>query len=201
MKILLISFPKAGTYMFAEAFKRLGFIPTHMHLGLHGYSKHDPSRIRQERWNSQMVSKTQMPFENAINLIKDNSFATGHISYSKTIKQHLSNFKILLIKRNREDCWKSLTQFYKETSRGQNPKRIQSKILLNQRCDSITKWDTQNNVFTIWYNEFIKYNIVKVQAMCLFFGVKLSKQEVNKLITDTLVTDTLTKSNKRRGNK
>ena len=107
-RVILVSVPKAGTYLMFEVLRRIGLRESFLHI------QHDHRAIG--AYNLQNAPKKllrgdkvkyfqPMPFSEALALVKPGEFAVGHIPPIPEVKQFLRiDFKIVFLVRDLRDC-------------------------------------------------------------------------------------------------
>lgn len=115
-KAIIISIPKAGTYLFSEILKEMGYFQTYMHLGVNAYEQYNPKELEKGR-STPADYRVHMPLKKAIKKISQGQFAVGHLPFKRAVQNRLGDFKIIHARRDLRDCLISYMRFYKETGR------------------------------------------------------------------------------------
>lgn len=193
MKYFIISQPKAGTYLCSNVLKNFGINQSYLHLNMNHYSKYFEKIDGQEKKFEKKLIK--IPLNESIKLIKDNSFAVGHIPYDSSTEVLLKDFKKILITRNISDCKESWRRFSKE-SRFAKGNFYKNKA--NQyRYKKISEWENIEEVFHINFDDIINENIKKIDELQVFLfhqNFFLSEEILKKSLNE----DSLTKSSIRK---
>lgn len=98
-RVLVISMPKAGTYLFPEILRPMGFEFARLHVAV--------SRVKDYRLSTldeAIVDKkspaTEIPFQSLIRYIWPGQCLVGHLRYKPKIAKPLSSWKIIYAYRN-----------------------------------------------------------------------------------------------------
>jgi hypothetical protein len=162
MKCLVISQPKAGTYLLANLLINLGLTFSNMHLQKNKCKIWD-GNINEARNNQEKFSH-KIKLSESIKLIKENNFAVSHIHYDNETSILLNDFKKILITRNIEEIKDSLKRFNNETTRNHK----ESDILFT--AESVLDWKN-DDIFEITFEDIINENAVIVDKLQIFlFG-------------------------------
>jgi hypothetical protein len=193
MKYFIISQPKAGTYLCSNILRNLDIHQSYLHLNLNHYSRYIEYINDQEKeFEKELI---HMPLKDSINLIKDNSFAVGHIPYDSTIEHMLKDFKKILVTRKIDDCIYSWGRFSKESrfAKGDFYKNKTNQY----KYEKIAEWADKEDVYHITFNDMINKNIKKTNELQLFLfdEIKFLSEEI---LRKSLNEDSLTKSSIRK---
>jgi hypothetical protein len=107
-RVMLVSIPKAGTYLASQVLSRMGFSDTHLHLrnddeaiGVYDF-RHVPEKMSMREQERHFQA---MPLGDALARIQGGEFARGHLPPIPEVKQHLCNdIKIVFLVRDLRDC-------------------------------------------------------------------------------------------------
>lgn len=183
MKYVVISQPKAGTYLAANLIESLGIEFSHIHI--------DPGMYRifkNNKLNDFDIHKA--PLSRAINALPNNQFAVGHIPLNEGNKNALSKVKKVLIVRDRNGIRKSAERYRDE--RGVDV----SSIINNNNLDQIESWKNEQNVFLIKFEDIINENVEVVNELQKFlFGNVI--RDSSAMISNAKNKESLTKSSIR----
>ena len=116
-RVMACSMPKAGTYFIAEALRRLGCEPTHLHLDhtvVWDYRHRTIEEIRADSFRYMV----KMSLEQSLRLVRPGQFAVGHVECRDETKQWLRGFKKILIYRDLRDALISQMRFLRDTNSG-----------------------------------------------------------------------------------
>ena len=185
MKYFIISQPKSGTYLLSNILIELGITPTHLHISnekYEDYSSKDTDTVK----NPKKYSKN-IPIEQSLKLIRDESFAVGHLPYSDTTEELLKDFKKILITRNINDIKMSWQRFKRDYQRKNG---FNTELL-----HDIELWK-KSNIFHITFDELISKDIEKINSLQLFLFNKINVDSTIAL-DNALNSPSLTKSSIR----
>lgn len=96
---LIISIPKAGTYLLAEILKLWGFSDFGVHLGLLEVTDYRGLSLEEQRINYLKYTNRARASVVALS-IPDNHYSVGHLPYYEEIIQSFSKFRKIFISRN-----------------------------------------------------------------------------------------------------
>lgn len=185
MKCFIISQPKAGTYLLSNVLIELGIKPTHLHISnkkYEDYSSKDADAVK----NPKKYSKN-IPIQQSLKLIENNSFAVGHLPHNNKTEILLKDFKKILLTRNVKSIKKSWHRFNKDYQRENDfNEELLKRIELWKNC----------NIFHITFEELISKDIRKLDSLQLFLFNKINLNSAIAL-NNALNSDSLTKSSIR----
>lgn len=97
-RVLIITQPKAGTYMIAEILRQAGLHHTYLHLGAHRLQAYDSFFLRDGLFNPRKFD-VACGIEESRKLVRCGELAVSHLPFSTDLAEKLSGFKIIHIKR------------------------------------------------------------------------------------------------------
>jgi hypothetical protein len=174
MKYIIISKPKSGTHLLINVLKNLGIeysnyrIDTDF-LGLGGGVCKYADHIKMYEF------KIKTDLSNAINFIDEETFTLGHIDHNlENVKIFKSFKKILLVRDNDEIRSSRIRQNI--VFKIKEDKLNLSDEVLNQ----IEKWQMEEDIFKIEFNDLINKNIDKINKMQihLFGEIKFNSIDI-----------------------
>jgi len=115
--IVVISMPKAGTYLFSKMLSVLGFVDTEIHAGQNGFDDYRGRSLDESRCNY-LEYGVSSPFTETARLITAGQFMVGHIPRTDIIETALQSFRRFLLVRNLRDAIVSHMRFIASTGRG-----------------------------------------------------------------------------------
>jgi hypothetical protein len=115
-RVIVCSVPKAGTYLVGELLRRLGVVPTGLHLSANGltdyrFATREEARREYGRFNH------PVPLERALPLVRAGQYAVGHLECTPAVRAHLSGFKVVFACRDLRDAVVSWLRFHQDTGR------------------------------------------------------------------------------------
>ena len=116
MRAMIISQPKAGTYLCAEILKQVGMKPTNWHLFRNRYTDYSGVGLEDARAKPGGLTKRRKLCEAAAE-IDQAHFAVGHIGYAKSVAETLEPFRKILLTRELRQALESLCRFKYATGR------------------------------------------------------------------------------------
>lgn len=158
MKTLIISMPKAGTYLCSNLLVEFKIKQSFLHLNSKNYQKYNPDKLEEARKKPQKFTHSKK-FSESINLFGDNEFAVTHIPYSKDNDQITKTMKRILLVRNKNEIIQSYERWNKKT--GRQPQR-------HIKYDNIEKWKTQDNIFVLSFDDMININVNAIDNLQIY---------------------------------
>lgn len=116
-RVLVITQPKAGTYMIAEVLRQVGFHHTFLHLGAERLQAYDPDELEEGLFNPRKFDVV-CGIEESRKLIRVGELAVSHLAYATTLEQKLRGFKIVHVKRELRSALRSLARMLWHSGRG-----------------------------------------------------------------------------------
>jgi hypothetical protein len=181
MRFFIISQPKAGTYLLSNILKNMGLGNSKLHF--------DPGLIRKFT-TLKNFEEIEGTFEEGLEMIKNGCYAVGHMSYNKSRKESLKDFKKILITRNKKDIWESAERYAEEKNIG-----VYS-IINDKNLKKISEWKKFKDVFHITFEDIVGKNTSKIDELQIFLFKKIKFNSL-AIIEKSLNQDSLTKSSIR----
>jgi hypothetical protein len=183
MKAVVISQPKAGTYLAANLIQYLGMDFSHIHIdpGMYRIFKNNDLK-NFERFGGG-VSK-------AVSNLKDNQFAVGHIPFVKQNKQALKDFKKILVIRDIQEIIESAKRYKEEKDQDVET------IINASNLKNIAQWSKEEDVFVMNFADMISENSRKINEMQMYLFDHI-KTDSLWAIRQAKIADSLTKSSIR----
>ena len=191
MKYMIISQPKAGTYLCANLLQEFDLEFTYMHISKHRYRQYHPDKLIEGRKSGKQFN-VDLSMDKSIPLIKDNQFAVSHLLYGKKYLPLFDDFKIILLLRDLETTVESLDYWFKRSNRQGiiNPQKYISK----EQREKIARWSKLkgDKVFVMDFYHMKNKNIEKLDKLqqFLFDTIKFDSETC---ITNAMKKDSLTK--------
>jgi hypothetical protein len=117
----LTSIPKAGTYLFGEFIKNLGFVDAGIHIEGRGGASFTDYRfipLHEARQNPHLPTQSS-PLAETLELILPGQYVVSHLQITDDLPAAaLSGFKLVFAYRNLRDCLVSLLLFLERTAGG-----------------------------------------------------------------------------------
>jgi LPS sulfotransferase NodH len=183
MKYLVISQPKAGTYLAASLLESLGIMFSHVHI--------DPGMYRIFHNNDvSQYDKYSGDLKMAISAIPEDQFGVGHIAFDKENKKQLSDVKKIIVLRDIKDIQESAKRYAEE-------KGIDvESIVTSYNLEKIKEWSEEKDTFVISFEEMIGEDVDKINSLQHFLFEKI-KTDSLWAIRQAKMADSLTKSSIR----
>ena len=182
-KVMILSSPKSGTYLCSEVVKNFGFNQTYLHISPEDYTAYDSTDIQEGRYNPDRY-KVVGTMEESLKLVTPGNFAVGHLRAKYS--DYLTDFKKIVLTRNKEDRRDSWNRFFNGKIR-----KLQPFVDI-----PMTSWIGFPNTFHIDFNSLLNKDtdVLDKMQIFLFNDILYNSLEV---IEKSLISDTITKSNIR----
>ena len=99
MRVMIISQPKAGTYLCANILKELGLKFAGFHIGEPKYDRYpelNHPRYKEVLKNPKLA-ETKCPMEESVKLVRDGHFGVGHFLYNEEAESILQPLSLIHI--------------------------------------------------------------------------------------------------------
>lgn len=116
MKVILVSMPKAGTYLATGVLQKLGWNFSGYHLQTTHYTDYTEGETEVARFEPEKL-KVEMPLEESLRLIGRKQFAVGHLPMNPAVTRLLRGFEIIFLQREVRSAICSYFRFLRETGR------------------------------------------------------------------------------------
>ena len=191
LKVLVISQPKSGTYLCANLLKEFDLNFTGLHLSQRKYEQYPQDNLQDVR-NNLSDYRHRTDLNESIKMINNNSFAVGHIGYSDSNAELLSDFKKILITRPANERIESGMR-WAVMHQGKSTHWTKEKLEQRYNDGDHEGWLNENNVFHITFNDMKNKNISRINQLQEFlFGSKMYDSNIS--IDNALNKDSLTKA-------
>lgn len=190
MKVMVISQPKAGTYLCSNLLVEMQIPTCGYHYKSNLVNKYDLNDIENIR-EGLKSEKIRSPLTETIKMLPDNYHAVSHLDYNQINVNALKDFKIILLTRDyaeRVKSWQSWTKAKGNTKGASN---------INYKKQEQKKdWIKEPNVFHLQFDDMIHKNKEKLDQLqeFLFNEVKFSSVDC---MSNALQKNSLTKSKQR----
>ena len=191
MRYIIMSQPKAGTYLTANILHNLNIADSGIHIQsayttvyIVGSWRTTGKQHREYKENTLITSLK------ALSYVEDEEFVTGHLQCTDFLKEEFKNDKKILLLRNTEDIRQSALNYLEDQAYNVFP--IVKSTLFN-----IKKWEKEKDVFVIYFDDLINKNIEVIDNLqkYLFDEIRFDSLDI---ITKSLEQDSPTKSNLRK---
>lgn len=190
MKCVVMSQPKAGTYLCANLLVEFGMVNSSMHLSEHEYQRYDLSDLDACR-NATATFTHRKDLHKTLKMIKDNEFAVGHIRGGHKNISRMKEFKKIFLVRSKEEIFQSAERWRQLSGRD-----IRPKVLVNLAKEMLP-WEDEEDVFVLPFKKMLYKNkeCLDELQVYLFGEVRVDSVEA---MTAALEKDSLTKSDIRK---
>ncbi len=120
-RLMVLSLPKAGTYLAAEMAGRLGMGHTHYHFSTNYVDVYDPNDLAAGRANPNKF-RIHAPLEQTVRMLRAGEFAVGHLPCQSPVVHLMEGFRLVLCIREPRDILLSFMRFLYDTRRD-NPEK------------------------------------------------------------------------------
>ena len=171
LRCIIISQPKAGTYLCANLLQELGLGFEGFHLNenkSHKYKVHELNSLTSLQITKQ-AKIIKKPLKETLKLIKNNHIAVSHLAYKKETEKILANFKKILLVRDYESSVESWDRWRIATNRKKDSKNIDKQFR-----GSIEEWKNQKNIFVLNFYDMKNINIQKINELQKFIFQKIT---------------------------
>ena len=158
MKYMVISQPKAGTYLCANLLETLGLKFSGVHI--------DPGMYRIFYNNNPLdYDKHDVGLDRALSVVPEGQFGVGHIPCTEENKLFLQDTKKILITRGKKGIQDSAKRYKKEKHVGVD------HIINDNNLALIKLWQDEDLTFHITFSDIIQENAKKIDNLQTFlFG-------------------------------
>ncbi len=188
MKTIIISQPKAGTYLLSEVLKNCGLTQSYLHLGLKSYTRYHQDRILEGRHHPEKF-RTMVSLDKSVSLVGPGEFAASHLECSSYTKQCLVDFKKVILTRDSLELRESWNRFYNGEIR---PLRKFDPV----KSGKIFDWYGNDNLFGLSFADLTGKNSEVIDKLQIFLHGEVLTDSKN-ICDRSLSADTITKSNIR----
>lgn len=148
-KILVVSQPKAGTYLCGNILEELGFQHSYIHISEGKYEKYDPNNMVANRKNpGKFTHKSNVV--KAIELIKPGWFGMTHVQRNQNIDKAVKDYKIIFLERDFASAKESWGRFVKQSNRPANNPKMNKKYF-----ERLQSWKKLPNCYTLTFDQMI----------------------------------------------
>jgi hypothetical protein len=176
MKAIVISQPKAGTYLLGDLLRQFGMIHTFMHTGSDSVFKYPVDNPEESR-KGHTKYLVKQPLTQTIAEVPENGILLSHLEYSKTNAEVLRDFHKIFLTRDKQGVSQSLKRWNNFSGR-----RNYSIGEVNRITRKVSPWRNEAGVFTMQFDDMINVNVVHDSRLAM---------------TKALASDTITKSPQR----
>ncbi|HEX3727316.1 MAG TPA: sulfotransferase domain-containing protein [Pirellulales bacterium] len=116
-RVMIVSIPKAGTYLYAYLLQHLGLEHIYLHLSEdhlsdYRFATRDEMRLEPEEF------RRDFPLAQSLSLVREGQLVVGHLAHSAPTAALLNGWKVLFLYRDLRDAAISHMRFFAETGRG-----------------------------------------------------------------------------------
>lgn len=194
MRVVIVSRPKAGTYLCSEILANLNITQTYMHLSQKFYTQYDPAKLDDGRYWPQLFYK-KVPLEHSVDLIDDNCFAVTHVDCTDQNVQLFNGFKKIALMRDVDSVIRSNERWVQETRRDIGAKK--PSPYTRQRIENLAMWCDIDDTFTMQFDQMIGRDSDAIDNLQLFLFGSIQYDSAD-ILDRSLNAHTLTKSSIRR---
>ena len=190
LRCIIISQPKAGTYLCANLLQEMGLCFDGYHISKNKYEKYNLADLAGSRFDLKKYTH-KSDLKKSLSLIKNNCIGVSHLQCTSINKDLLKNFKIILLLRDYKDCLDS----WEKWSKYRYGKKL--SYISFDSFQNISKWENEDNVFTIRFESMVNKHISKIDELQLFLFNQII-YDSSLCIDKALSKDSLTKMRLRK---
>lgn len=194
MRYLIISQPKAGTYLCSAILKNLGIHQTYMHLSEDAYNQYYPNKLQEGKYNPDRF-RIEIELAESIKLVPPNSFAVTHAQCTEENIELFRDFRKVMLVKDYNAIIRSFSNWLRESRREKD-----LTIEFRMGIIALRKWCEQEDVFVLDFKHMINKNTQKINELQLHLFGEV-KQNSLQLLEQSLSEDTLTKLSRRKKRK
>lgn len=202
-RVSIITQPKAGTYLYAEIVRRLGFQHTFLHLQESKLIAFDRNFLA-EGLQAEALFHANIPLPESVKLVRTGELCVSHILHSPQNARVFRNFRVLAIRRELRSALTSMARMAASApNRFSNAQaallheglvgfiRVEGASRIAQALE-IANWDKEENCLTL-RNEDLWLNAeVEISKIASWLDVKCGNP--TQLFEEAKNTPTLTES-------
>jgi hypothetical protein len=210
-RVLVVSLPKAGTYLMAELLKALGYGWTGMHLAETAYSDYSGADLDEARRNPGRFARTE-PLSQSLSRIGVGEFAVGHLPCKEEIVADTALFKRFYLTRDLRTALISYMRFMASTGRlgaqqmcwypiaDPRERLVQfltssAPLLLRSQYKQLAGWSRTPGVLHVRFEDLTgppETALRVVESTAAFLGV--ASCDASDILNKSLESETITKS-------
>jgi hypothetical protein len=183
MRVMIVSQPKAGTYLTSALLAEMGLEQTWLHINQNGYQKYNPDDLEAGRKRPEDFT-TLSPLAESLELVPEGGFAVTHLPCLDPFIKPMEGFKKVLLTRDIEECRESTMRFMKKRGRESN------FFDADHHC-WIRKWDAQPDVFRMEFDDLIGKDTQVIDRL-QYFLFRERRWPSCQILQAALDTETLT---------
>jgi len=187
VNILVISQPKAGTYLCANILVELGFVFNGLHIGKKTYQRYDLNNLQDSRLNPEKYTR-KSKLLHTLNKLKKDEIALSHLPYKNKIRHDIKDFKKIYLYRDYNERLNSWNRWIEKTGR----KDIFPNSMTKEYSELMNNWTNEPNTFTLSFDDMRNKNFDKINQLQNFFFEKI-KFDSKFIIHRSLKNPSLTK--------
>ncbi|QJD85262.1 sulfotransferase domain-containing protein [Cohnella herbarum] len=215
-KVLVLSIPKAGTYMMGEILKRLRFKDSGVHAAKWGFADlrfdHKSSILKNLAQKNKVINLSDY-----IQLVRSGEYVLSHLPADPEVFSTSSDFKSIFLIRDLRDCFVSFMRYSAQNGFGSaiekgwsslDDKRLQMEMFAEldgsvffDLANPMLGWLNESDVLTVRYEDIVGDNgdfkkkqvIEEIAKFTTGNGSLLNTEDIEAIKS----TETITSSGKR----
>jgi len=198
-RVVLVTIPKAGTYLFSEAVRRLGFEQTHLHLAPDRVVAYDPARLDEGRAHPERF-QVDCRIEQSTRLVRHGQFAASHLPCNERTIAALDGCRVVFAVRELRSALASRARFDTETGRVEPRGSLTDHLAHHApaQLDAMRaqlEWLARPGVLTVRFEDLLARNPTVIGAMRAHLapGPRPADPDAD-VIAGSLGAETLTRS-------
>jgi hypothetical protein len=216
-RVVIITTPKSGTYLWSKILALAGFGQTYLHLSESFLSDYRFKSFEEMRQRYKEFSRV-VPLKDSVRLIKPGQFAVGHLRYSPENVEILGDSILVFSHRELRQALVSHMRFYMLPGRGGSDdswKRIEDgqermveflrrwgEELISGSHRPLVGWKSHPAAYVLRFEEAmgdfgIEKSIACIGGMLAHAGMRLQPEEVRAILQQAIGSETQTYSGAR----
>jgi hypothetical protein len=203
-RVMLMTQPKAGTYLYSEILKGLGIHQTYFHIGKDKLQAYDRALLDDGLANPELFD-CMFPLSQSRRLVRSNEFAASHLAPDPDVIPLLQGFKIIAAIRELRKSMLSYTRFVLASGRGSSElsrKLVQEGVCgyievrgqwYIERAIAIANWKSQPNALLVRFEDLHADPSGEVERLAQHLE-SVSSFDYLRIYNDALNARTMTKS-------
>lgn len=175
-RVLIVTQPKAGTYLVAEIVRLAGFHHSYLHLGMRRLQAYDRNYLREGLSNPRMFD-VACGIEESRKLVRFGELAVSHLEYSADLARQLSKFRIIHVKREMRSSFISWSRMLLHSNkfgsnmsdairqRGVSAFMDARGLAMIRNAVSINEWSNEENVLSLKMEEMMSDPVGAVDSI------------------------------------
>ncbi len=196
-RCVILSVPKAGTYLTAKIFEALGFVDLELHISSEYLADYRWMSLEEKREYNLSTIKN-IPINQVVKMIAPGQFVVGHIPCSDQTTDLLEPFKRVFLKRNLRDgivsymrfCLKKEVDDTDQEWKNARGKKAQLEGFLQTRLASdflnmskqVVSWSNVDDTLTVAFEKLLESPLVEVRRIADYCGIEIESDSLENIV-------------------